>query len=134
VGPLLEPERAARLSLAGADAVDLDALLRRLVAATWDAPGDASPRLAALRRVSQRSVLEAMLALAAHPAASPEVRATTLAHLVKLRAALKLRKSPDAAANAHLRLCERDLQEFLERPEARKAPQRPALPPGRPIG
>jgi len=134
VSPLLDPERAARLSLAGADALDLDALLRRLVAATWDAPGDAAPRRAALRRISQRSVLEAMLALAAHPAASPEVRATTLAHLVKLRAALKLRSGPDAAANAHLRLCERDLQEFLERPEARKAPQRPPAPPGRPIG
>jgi hypothetical protein len=135
VRPLLEPERAARLTLAsGRDALDLDFLLGRLVGATWDAPAAATPRLDALRRVTQRSVLDAMLALAANPAASPEVRATTLAHLVKLRAALKLRGGADAAASAHLRACERDLAEFLDRPESRQAPAPVPAPPGRPIG
>lgn len=135
VSPLLEPERAARLSLAsGAGALDLDALLRRLVAATWDAPADAAPRGRALQNVAQRSVLDGMLALAGSSAASPEVRATTLLRLVALRAKLKLRTSPDAATNAHLRLAERDLAEFLEHPEARQAPARVGAPPGRPIG
>ncbi len=134
VNPLLDPERAARLSLvSGGDALDFDALLRRLVAATWGAPPDASSRLAALRRVGQRSVLEAMMALAANPAASPEVRATILARLTRLRADLKLRKGA-GAVEAHLRLAERDLSEFLDRPESRKAPARPPVPPGRPIG
>ncbi len=134
VNPLLDPERAARLSLvSGSDALDFEALLRRLVAATWGAPADATPRLGALRRVGQRSLLDAMMALAANPAASPEVRATTFARLTRLRAELKLRRDA-GAAEAHLRLAERDLSEFLDRPESRKPPARPPVPPGRPIG
>ncbi len=135
VGPLLEPERAARLTLApGHDALGFEDMLRRLVAATWDAPADAAPRLAALRRVAQRSVLEGMLSLAASPAASPEVRAATMASLTSLRAELKLRTSSDPATNAHLRLAGRDLAEFLDHPGSRKAPARVTAPPGRPIG
>jgi len=43
VQPLLEPERAARLTLAsGKEALTFDAMLGRLVASTWDAPSDAS--------------------------------------------------------------------------------------------
>ena len=55
--------------------------------------------------------------------------------LARLKAELRGRHSPDAATEAHLRLAEGDLAEFLEKPEVRKArPQRPAAPPGRPIG
>lgn len=135
VNPLLDPERAARLSLAsGADAMTLAGLERRLVAATWGAAADASARLAAVRRVSQRVVLDGLLNLAAAPAASPEVRAATLATLVRLRESLKLQKGASAEAEAHVRLAERDLREFLEKPETRKAQPPTAVPPGRPIG
>ena len=47
VQPLLEPERAARLTLAsGRDALTLDAEIGRLVSATWSAAPDRAPRLA----------------------------------------------------------------------------------------
>ncbi|HTD51677.1 MAG TPA: zinc-dependent metalloprotease, partial [Thermoanaerobaculia bacterium] len=136
VQPLLEPERAARLTLAsGKDALTLDAMLGRLVAATWDAPSDASIRRAALRRVAQRAVLDALLDLASKPEASPEVRAAVYARLVRLRRDLKLRHATDPVADAHLRLAERDITEFLDEPETRKIrPPKLSAPPGRPIG
>jgi hypothetical protein len=136
VDPLLDPERAARLTLpASRDALTLDALLARLTAATWEAAPDASPRRAALRRTAQREVLDAMMDLAARPEAAPEVRAAVHARLTRLKNELRGKHSADPAAEAHLRLAEGDLTEFLEKPEVRKArPPRPAAPPGRPIG
>jgi hypothetical protein len=53
---------------------------------------------------------------------------------VRLRSDLKLRRAEDAADEVHLRLAERDLADFLDRPEARKPAARPSAPPGRPIG
>jgi hypothetical protein len=136
VHPLLDPARAARLTLArAADALTLQAVERRLVSETWGSLPDASPRLAALRRVSQRVVLDGLMDLAASPQASPEVRAATVAELERLRRNLKVMRSAEAAAEAHIRLAERDLGEFLDRPETRRPrPPRPAAPPGRPIG
>jgi hypothetical protein len=136
IDPLLEPERAARLTLpASRDAVTLDGLIARLVSATWEAPPDSSARKAALRRIAQRGVLDALMDLAARPESSTEVRAVVQAKLQALRARLRGRHSTDPAVEAHLRLAEGDLTEFLEKPEVRKArPPRRAAPPGRPIG
>ncbi|HEX7252723.1 MAG TPA: hypothetical protein VF376_07570, partial [Thermoanaerobaculia bacterium] len=136
VRPLLEPERAAKLSLAsGRGVLTLDAVISRLVAATWGAPAAASERANKLLRVSQRVVLDAMLDLAARPNASPEVRASVYAHLESLRMELKTRHRADPAADSHVRLAERDLTEFLNEPETRRTrPPRPPVPPGRPIG
>lgn len=135
VHPLLEPERAARLTLvSGRDALTLDGLMTRLLWATWGAPADRSARSAALRRVSQRTVLDALMDLSARPESSPEVRATVNARLFRLRSELR-RHSTDAASEAHLRQSERDLTAFLEEPEVRKTrPPRVPAPPGRPIG
>lgn len=134
VRPLLEPQRAARLTLPTPDGPTLDDVIRRLASATWGAPPDASPRRAALRRVTQRVVLDALLDLAARPEASPEVRATAHSGLVRLRLSLRARISRDPAAEAHLRLAERDLREYLEQPEVRKPQSPPPVPAGRPIG
>ena len=136
VGPLFDPERAARLTLATGDgALTLTGLLRRLVDATWDAAPDTAARHAALRRVAQRTVLDGLLDLAARKDAAPEVRAGTLAELSRLRGKLRLRHAADAAAEGHLRLAERDAAEFLDKPETRAGrPARVAAPPGRPIG
>ena len=136
VGPLLDPERAARLTLATGDgALTLTGLLRWLVDATWDAAPDTAARHAALRRVAQRAVLDGLLDLAARKDAAPEVRAGTLAELSRLRGKLRLRHAADAAAEGHLRLAERDAAEFLDKPETRAGrPARVAAPPGRPIG
>ena len=132
VRPLLEPQRAARLTLPTPDGPALDDVIRRLASATWGAPPDASLRRAALRRVAQRVVLDALLDLAARPEASPEVRAAAHSALLRLRLSLHARISRDPATEAHLRLAERDLREYLEQPEVRKQP--PPAPPGRPIG
>jgi hypothetical protein len=134
VNPLLDPQRAARLTLAsGKDAVTLDGTLRRLIEATWNAPADPSPRLAGLRRVAQRVVLDGLMDLAARPEASVEVRAAVTKVLVSLRDTLRARRA--GADGGQQRLAERDLSEFLDHPEARKSRPRPAaVPPGRPIG
>jgi Met-zincin/Domain of unknown function (DUF5117) len=132
VDPLLDGERAARLTLGGEPT--LLSVERRLVASTWGAPAEASPRLAALQRVSQRVVLDALMSLAARPEASPEVRAETLATLVGLRRTLTAQKGATPEAEAHLRLAERDVREFLDEPEARRARPATPVPPGRPVG
>ena len=63
------------------------------------------------------------------------MRAAVFAHLESLRKELKSRHATDPAADAQLRLAERDLREFLDEPETRKTrPPRPPVPPGRPIG
>ena len=136
VGPLLEPERAARLTLAsGEGALTFDGLLRRLVEGTWGAPPESTSRRAALSRVAQRAVLDGLLDLAARKESAPEVRAGTTAELVRLRSRLRLRHATDAAVEAHLRLAERDVAEFLDQPATRAGrPPRPSPPPGRPIG
>jgi len=136
VQPLLEPERAARLSLAsGAGALNLDVLVTKLVSATWGAPAERVPRLAALRRVAQRAVLDALLDLAADMDAAPEVRATAALRLRSLGRELATRHLPDPAAEAHLRQAERDVSEFFDEPATRKSRgRRVTPPPGRPIG
>lgn len=117
------------------EALTLDALLARLVLATWGAPPDASPRREALRRIAQRGVLDAMMDLAARTESAAEVRAAVHSRLARLKNELRGRHSTDVATEAHLRLAEGDLSEFLEKPEVRRArPPRPAAPPGRPFG
>jgi hypothetical protein len=136
VDPLLESGRAARLTLpAPREALTLDGLTGRLIGATWGAPSDASPRRAALRRIAQRGVLDALMDLGARPDAAAEVRAVVFSRLTRLKTELRGRHSLDPATEAHLRLAEGDLTEFLEKPEVRKSrPARPQPPPGRPIG
>jgi hypothetical protein len=136
VQPLLEPDRAARLTLPAArGSLTLDALLARLTGSTWGAAPDRSPRLAAFRRVAQRGVLDAMIDLASRPEASPEVRAAAAARLRALERDFKLRRVADPAAEAHVRQAERDIAEFFDEPETRKnRPRRVPAPPGRPIG
>jgi hypothetical protein len=136
VAPLLDPERAARLTLDDEPgAPGLDELFHDLVAATWSAAPPRSSRLAVLARVARRVVLDAMMDLASSDRASPEVRGKTLLALTELRGRLAALRPADRAERADVLLARRDLAEFLDRPEARKdrhAP--PAAPPGRPIG
>jgi hypothetical protein len=136
VRPLLDPARAARMTLAsGRGALGFDAMLARLVSATWSAPADRSPRLSAMRRVVQREVLDALLELAARPDAAPEVRSLAAARLQSLERELKPKRSADPIVEAHLRQAERDIAEFFDQPETRKArPKAVPAPPGRPIG
>lgn len=135
IRPLLERERLARLTLAGGEgALTLDGLLRALAGATWEAAPAASPRLRALQRVSQRELLDALLDRGADAQATPEVRAGVRAALARLKRTLSLRRGADPESEAHLRLAERDLADFLEHPQSRTARPAPPAPPGRPIG
>jgi hypothetical protein len=136
IRPLTDPERGARLALRHEPgALTLDAVLGRLVAATWGATPEKSSRLAALQRVTQRVALDGLLDLAAEPGASAEVRAAAFARLSSLRKKIQLQHATDPAAEAHLRAAERDLDEAFEHPESRHTrPLAPPAPPGRPIG
>ena len=136
VAPLLDAERAARLTLdREPGAPTLDDLMRALVGATWGAPVPSSARLAALSRAAQRVVLDAMMNLAADDASAPEVRGRALLALSELRGKLAVLRPADSAARAHVQLARRDIAEFLDRPEVRSRRRPiPPSPPGRPIG
>ena len=54
----------------------LGATIDALVNATWNGAATASPKLAALQRVTQRVLADKLLMLAADSAAAPEVRAS----------------------------------------------------------
>jgi hypothetical protein len=133
--PLLEPERAAKLSLAsGRGALTLDAVISRLVAATWGAPTTASNRTNQLLRASQRVVLDAMLDLASRPT-SPEVPGRRLRAPGESEKGIEEPSRDRPGGRRATQLAERDLREFLDEPETRKTrPPRPPVPPGRPIG
>jgi hypothetical protein len=135
---LLEPERAARL-IAFADrqpnALSFPQVLHAVLAATWNAPPDATPAARSLRRVAQREALEAMMILGASPRATPEVRAVTLQTLASLKTRLAGRAAVDDVTNAHVQQAQRDIAKYLENPTAYQ-PKSSALPqpPGAPIG
>ena len=135
VGPLLDAGRAARLTLdREPGAPRLEEVLKGLEDATWGAPPAKTPRLAALRRVGERAVLDSTLDLAANSSASPEVRAAAWGELARLRRRLAPR-SASAEEDEFRALAKRDLEEFFEKPETRKnRPPAAKAPPGRPIG
>jgi hypothetical protein len=136
---LLEPQRAARL-VAFADRMPnvptLPDVLDVVEKATFQAaPADATPMHRSLRRVAQREAVDAMMILAAHRDATPEVRATTMSELRAIRTAVSGRGGQDAMALAHYDQLGRDIDRFLENP-AEYAPKSSALPqpPGAPLG
>jgi hypothetical protein len=131
VRPLLDPQRAARLTLGGeSGAPTLASVIDRLVAATWGATMPTRPALRPYLRVAQRTTLDALLELAAAPEASPEVKAVAFSRLERLRKRLAA-----APTDAHEALALRDVAEFLDHPERRSARPAPLpVPPGRPIG
>ena len=135
---LLDPARSARLvSFADrqANALTLPEVLRAVIATTWGAPRDLDARSRALRRVSQRAALDAVMILGASPQSTPEVRAVAINQLAKLKTTLLAASDPDAVSEAHLRQAQRDITKYLENPTA-FAPKSSALPqpPGAPIG
>jgi hypothetical protein len=83
----LQRDRAARLSqfAAHGSAFTLGTVIDGLVNATCRAPTPATPKLAALQRVTQRAVVDRLLLLAADSEAAPEVRAMADLKLGELR-------------------------------------------------
>src|SRR5690606_4799207 len=78
VDQVLQRDRAARLvqfATRGPNELTLAETIDALTAATWRAPAPADRKHAALQRVTQRTVADALLTLAADQEAAPEVRA-----------------------------------------------------------
>lgn len=94
---LLQRDRAARLvefATRGAGPhLTLGGFIDALVAATWDAPAQPTPKLAAIQRVTQRAVAEKLLMLAADADAAPQVRAMAELKIADLRARARTKQS-----------------------------------------
>lgn len=139
VDAVLVPERAARLvqqSARDAGQLSLGETVDTLLAATWRRAAPSNARLAALQRVTQRAVADALLDLAASKSASSEVRSLVTLQLVTLRrdAATRATAGRDDASRAHWSQIERDLGRWLDDGVLPERPQAPTAPPGDPFG
>lgn len=117
--PLFESARAERL-LAFADrepgTLTLPELVDTILANTWDVQRESDPRFAALRRVTQGVVLQAMMQLGASDDLVPEARAFVLDELQLLAEGLQSRSSDDRVTQAFYRQTARDIASYLEDP------------------
>jgi hypothetical protein len=103
--------------------------------ADWGAPAAQSPKFDALRRVSQRAVVDRMLLLAADKEAAPEVRSLVELKMNVLRARSRsLGSSGDEARRAHWTSIAGDLNRWLERQELPSPTPALRAPPGDPFG
>lgn len=128
VDGLIHPERAARLvSFNARDRTNpsFDEVVRALADATWGAPAAGNAHDAALRRVTQRAAVDALLDLAGNPAATSEVRATAEHHLARLRDVAS-RPGAGGAEQGHRAAVRRDIERYFEGRDDRAARPRPA--------
>ena len=101
----------------------------------WGAPRLASPKLDALRRVTQRAVVDRVLLLAADKEAAPEVRSLVELKMISLRARSRaLASSGDEQRRAHWTSIAADLNRWLERQELPSPTPALRAPPGDPFG
>ncbi|HEY9515323.1 MAG TPA: zinc-dependent metalloprotease, partial [Gemmatimonadaceae bacterium] len=122
VDDILQRERAGRLvqfAARSAQALSLGETIDSLVSFTWNRPTPADRHLAALGRVTQRSVADRLLALAADTAAAPEVRAIAELEITDLRkiATSRARRPASAAERAHWLAIAGDFTRWTERRE-----------------
>lgn len=139
VDGILQRERAARLvAFAGHDArqLTLGETIDALIRATWTAK-PASPKLAALQRVTERAVVDRLLVLAADRDASQEVRDMAefkLGPLARRATAAAAVSGGDVAARAHWAAIAADIQRWQTRRELPVPTPALAAPPGDPFG
>lgn len=137
VDGLLQRERAARLvnsALRQPGQLTLDEVLDRLIAATWRGAAS-TPTDAALRRVTQRAVVDRMLALAADRDAAQEVRDAVEWKLATLGTEAKSRTAlGTTAARAHWSSIAADITRWRERRELPTPSPALRAPPGDPFG
>ena len=139
VDGILQRERAARLiafSTRGSSMLTLGETIDSLVARTWQQrDAGASPKLVALRRVTQRAVADRLLALAADTEASPEVRSVVEYEIARLRAVAQARANGgDVMSRAHWLSIATDFARWIDRRELPKPTPALAAPPGDPFG
>jgi hypothetical protein len=133
---ILEPERAARL-VAFADRdpelPTLEEVVGRIVDRTWGA--SASGSHAALRRVTERVVLDELLRLASNADATVEARAGAEWGLRRIAATIEARSAASAEMESHDALAAADIRRFLERRATGTERSEPlTAPSGTPIG
>jgi hypothetical protein len=128
VDGLLHPQRAARLvSFHARDATlpSLDEVIAALVEATWAAPLARDPMDAALRRATQRAVLDGLLDLAGSSAATAQVRATTEHQIERLRQRIAGAATGSAEDRSHRAIARRDIERYFDGRDDRAARPRP---------
>jgi hypothetical protein len=133
---LLEPSRltrAASLNARDADVPAPEAIMARLLDASWQREVQDEGQELAIARVVERSVLDALLDLAGDGQATAQVRAAARLQLERLADDLapQRRQRLSAAEEAHRRMAHADIERFLDgrdEPENRPRPEFIALP------
>jgi hypothetical protein len=139
VDMILQRDRAARLvqfaTRGSGPHLTLAATIDALVGATWNGAA-ATPKLAALQRVTQRVVTEKLLYLAADSDAAPEVRAMAALKVGDLRnrARGKLAAAKDDDERAHWLSIVNECTRWIEKGELPKFTRSLVAPPGDPFG
>lgn len=137
VDGLLQRERAARLILGAVRQpaqLTLHEVIDRLAAATWHGSA-ATPEEAALRRVTQRAVVDRLLALAADRDAAQDVRDMVELKLALLGTEAKGRSTiGEVTTRAHWAAIAADLTRWRERRELPTPSPALRAPPGDPFG
>lgn len=133
---LLTPERIARVAAFADRDPSLPTttdVVDRLVMRTWGAPPPA--KNVALKRVSERAVLDELLALAGNGEATVQARAAAEWGLRRIGELLKSVPPSSRESAAHRALAASDIDRFLNRRDAATPRSRPVpTPPGTPIG
>jgi hypothetical protein len=137
VDGVLQRQRAARLvafASRGTNMLTLGETIDSLVARTWT-ERVTSPKLAALRRVTQRAVADRLLTLAADTDAAPEVRAVVEWNIARLRPIAQRRSTVgDTMTRAHWHAIAGDFARWQDRRELPKPTPALTAPPGDPFG
>jgi hypothetical protein len=140
VDMVLQRDRAARLvefaTRGSGPHLTLGATIDALVGVTWDAGAAASPKLAALERVTQRVVADKLLTLAADSEASPEVRAMAELKLTDLRGKARAKQAAARGDDerAHWLSIVNDFTRWIDKRELPKLSPSLVAPPGDPFG
>jgi len=139
VDEVLQRERAGRLVAFAArsgSALSLDETIDSLVAFTWNRPVPTDRKLAALQRVTARSLADRLLALAADTAAAPEVRAIAELKIADLLpvAESRAKRRGDTATRAHWAAIAGDFTRWIERRELPTPTPALEAPPIAPFG
>jgi len=138
VDGILQRERAARLvqqSAYGDRPLTLSETIDALVNGTWGGAASASPKLAAIRRVTQRAVADRLIMLAADSNAAPEVRAMAEYKIGELlpRARAQARAG-STESRAHFASLASDFVRWIDKREMPALSPALRPPPGDPFG
>ena len=127
---ILDPQRAARLveqHARQANVAGLDAVIDRLIAATWRAPR-ATGLAAEVQKVVEDVVVYHLMSLEKNESAPAQVRAIVSQKLEHLRASLA------GKADAHSQYEAARIKQFQQSPKEFAMPKPAEPPPGQPIG